>query len=205
VTCSCRWFFGKRKKKERWNKTDNKSGNGSRTAWVNEFLVAGAWQEPVPFNTAGHYPSARASVGPFRLPSTRLILSKSYAFVSLALPSWALGLPVLAASPDQPLACMAILLLVSQFKQTLTLQSLLCFCLCFSQSELPFPCHLSNPMATFVVDEPEMEGLVAADAAAVSQEEVAGAVAEPGRGGGLGGLGLAATSLAMAPLRSSGC
>ena len=51
-------------------------------------------------------------------------------------------------------------------------------------------------MATFVVDEPEMEGLVAADAAAVSQEEVAGAVAEPG---------LAATSLAMAPLRSSGC
>ena len=67
VTCSCRWFFGKRKKKERWNKTDNKSGNGSRTAWVNEFLVAGAWQEPVPFNTAGHYPSARACVGPFRL------------------------------------------------------------------------------------------------------------------------------------------
>jgi len=60
-------------------------------------------------------------------------------------------------------------------------------------------------MATFVVDEPEMEGLVAADAAAVSQDEVAGAVAEPGRGGGLGGLGLAATSLAMAPLRSSGC
>ena len=52
-------------------------------------------------------------------------------------------------------------------------------------------------MATFVVDEPEMEGLVAADAAAVSQEEVAGAVAEPGRGGGLGGLGLAATSLAI--------
>ena len=134
VTCACRWFFGKRKKKERWNKTDNKSGNGSRTAWVNEFLVAGAWQEPVPFNTAGHYPSARACVGPFRLPSTRLILSKSYAYVSLARPSWALGLPVLAASPDQPLACMAILLLVSQFKQTLTLQSLLCF----SQSELPF-------------------------------------------------------------------
>ena len=134
VTCSCRWFFGKRKKKERWNKTDNKSGNGSRTAWVNEFLVAGAWQEPVPFNTAGHYPSAHACVDPFRLPSTRLILSKSYAFVSLARPSWALGLPVLAASPDQPLACMAILLLVSQFKQTLTLQSLLCF----SQSELPF-------------------------------------------------------------------
>jgi len=131
--------------------------------------------------------------------------SKSYAFASLARPSWALGLPVLEASPDQPLACMAILLLVSQFKQTLTLQSLLCFCLCFSQSELPFPCHLSNPMATFVVDEPEMEGLVAADAAAVSQDEVAGAVAEPGRGGGLGGLGLAATSLAMAPLRSSGC
>jgi hypothetical protein len=64
---------------------DNKSGNASRTAWVNEFLVAGAWQDisgtqyfpplvpcvPVPFyiRQAGHYPPARACVGPFRPPS----------------------------------------------------------------------------------------------------------------------------------------
>jgi hypothetical protein len=49
-----------------------------------------------------------------------------------------------------------------------------------------------------VVDEADSDGLVA------TQDEVAGAVAEPGRGGGLGGLGLAATSLAMAGLIAGG-